>query len=445
MAYLDHAATTPMLPEAVAAMTQALSSVGNASSLHTSGRRARRLVEEAREDIAAALGARPSEVIFTAGGTESDNLAIKGIYWARRAADQRRSRILASSVEHHAVLDTVRWLAEHDGAEITWLEVDDFGRVHDDTLRAAIAGDPDSVALVTVMWANNEVGTVNPIRELAETCAEHGVPMHTDAVQAVGVLPVDFAASGVDALTLTGHKLGGPYGIGVLLLGRDVACVPTQHGGGQERDVRSGTLDVPAIVALATAVTAAVAAQPTAACAQAELRDELIAAVRRAIPDAVLNGDPGESTMEGGPSRLPGNAHFTFPGCEGDSLLMLLDAKGIECSTGSACTAGVAQPSHVLLAMGAEAAAARGSLRFALGHTSTAEDVAAVGSVVGSVVERARTAGLAGLRRAAREAGRTATGAPDAAEPGSPSNAGPGNGDSSSGEVSGPVSGQVEV
>ena len=377
MAYLDHAATTPMLPQAVAAMTEALSTLGNASSLHTSGRRARRAVEEAREDIADALGARPSEVIFTAGGTESDNLAVKGIYWARE-----RPRVLASTVEHHAVLDAVQWLGQD---AVGWLEVDSLGRVRPSVLEAAL---DDSVGLVTVMWANNEVGTINHIRELADIAAAHGVPLHTDAVQAVGSVPVNFAESGASALTLTGHKLGGPYGIGALLLKRDVKCTPLLHGGGQERDVHSGTLNVPAIIGLAAAVRASV--EDHSARVKA-LRDELIVAVRRAVPDAVLNGDPVD--------RLPGNAHFTFPGCEGDSLLMLLDAKGIECSTGSACTAGVAQPSHVLLAMGVEPAAARGSLRFSLGHTSTAEDVAALAEAIGPAVERARNAGIAGMRR----------------------------------------------
>ncbi|HEV7908065.1 MAG TPA: cysteine desulfurase family protein [Pseudonocardiaceae bacterium] len=391
MVYLDHAATTPMLPEAVAAMTEALSNTGNASSLHTSGRRARRAIEEAREDIAEVLGARPSEVIFTGGGTESDNLAVKGIYWARRQADPRRRRVLASAVEHHAVLDAVQWLVDHDDAEVTWLDTDRYGRVHPEALREALAA--DDIAVVTAMWANNEVGTVNPVRELAAVAAEQRVPFHTDAVQAVGAVPVDFAASGASALTLTGHKLGGPYGVGALLLGRDVPCTPLLHGGGQERDVRSGTLDVPAIVGMATAVRAAVVDQPRRAAELAALRDELIASVRRVVPDAIVNGDPDH--------RLPGNAHLTFPGCEGDSLLMLLDAKGIECSTGSACTAGVAQPSHVLLAMGVEPALARGSLRFSLGHTSTAQDVRELAEAIGPVVERARSAGLAGMRRSA--------------------------------------------
>jgi cysteine desulfurase len=397
MTYLDHAATTPMLPEAIVAMSEALSTVGNASSLHSSGRRARRMVEEGREVIAEAMGARPSEVIFTAGGTESDNLAVKGIFWARQAADPERHRIIASVVEHHAVLDAVQWLEGHAEAEVTWLDVDEYGRVLPETLRKAIEQDPADVALVTTMWANNEVGTINPMPELAEICAEHEIPLHTDAVQAVGGVPIDFAASGASALTLTGHKLGGPYGVGALLLARDTPCVPLLHGGGQERDVRSGTLDVPGIHAFATAVRTSVGEQRECAEVVTGLRDDLIEAIRREVPDAVLNGAPP------GPGRLPGNAHFTFPGCAGDSLLMLLDAKGIECSTGSACTAGVAQPSHVLLAMGADARSARCSLRFSLGHTSTQDDVDAVAREIGAVVARARQAGLTGMRKQNQE------------------------------------------
>jgi cysteine desulfurase len=301
--------------------------------------------------------------------------------------------VLVSAIEHHAVLESAEWLAEHEGAEVELLPVDGAGRVRPETLRSALARDPEQVALVSVMWANNEVGTVNPIRELAAVAHAHDVPMHSDAVQAVGILPVDFAASGVDALSLTGHKLGGPYGAGALLLGREVALTPLLHGGGQERDVRSGTLDTPAVLALATAVEIAVADAPRRATMLAGLRDDLVGKIVATVPDARLNGDPATATVDGGPSRLPGNAHLSFPGCEGDSLLMLLDAHGIECSTGSACTAGVAQPSHVLLAMGADEATARGSLRFSLGHTSTPDDVEAVAAVIGQVVDRARRAG----------------------------------------------------
>ncbi|MFJ2663960.1 cysteine desulfurase family protein [Nocardia fluminea] len=387
--YLDHAATTPMLPAAVEAMTAALGAVGNASSLHGSGRAARRSLEEARESIAADLGARPSEVIFTSGGTESDNLAIKGIFWGRRAADPRRTRIVTSAVEHHAVLDAVEWLEKHEGAQVSWLPVDAQGVVAPQVLREVLAEHADEVALVSVMWANNEVGTIEPITELAAVAQEFDIPMHSDAIQAVTQIPVDFAASGLAALSVAGHKVGGPHGIGVLLLGRNVPCVPLVHGGGHERDLRSGTSDVAAAIGMAAALRDAVTGLPARAARLRALRDELIDGVRAAVPDAVLNG-PAD--------RLPGNAHFTFPGCEGDSLLMLLDAAGVECSTGSACNAGVASPSHVLIAMGVQPWQARSSLRFTLGHTSTRADVETLLTVLPQVIDRARAAGLAGAR-----------------------------------------------
>ncbi|CAL2070035.1 cysteine desulfurase [Streptomyces sp. TR1341] len=388
MAYLDHAATTPMLPEAAEALTAQLSSTGNASSLHASGRRARRTVEESRETLADALGARPSEVVFTSGGTEADNLAVKGLYWSRRAADPARTRVLSSPVEHHAVLDAVHWLGEHEGATVEYLPVDAHGRVHPDALREAIARAPEDVALATVMWANNEIGTIMPIRELADVAAEFGVPLHADAVQAFGQVPVDFGASGLAAMTVSGHKIGGPYGIGALLLGREHTPVPVLHGGGQERHVRSGTLDVPAIASFAVAGRLAAERRGAFEREVGALRDRLADAVLAAVPDAILGGDPAPG------GRLPANAHFTFPGCEGDSLLLLLDAQGIECSTGSACTAGVAQPSHVLLAAGVDPDLARGTLRFSLGHTSTQADVDEVAGAIGPAVERARAAGL---------------------------------------------------
>jgi cysteine desulfurase len=385
-AYLDHAATTPMLPAALAAMTEELAQLGNPSSLHSAGRRARRVVEESRELIAEAYGARPSEVVFTSGGTEADNLAVKGLYWASTAADPRRRRVLATATEHHAVLDSVRWLAEHEGAEADWLAVDKAGLLSPAAMAAVVERDPASVGVISVMWVNNEVGTVQPIAQLASIAAEHQIPFHSDAVQAAGQLPVSLAATGATALTITAHKIGGPVGIGALLLAKGCQPVPVLHGGGQERDVRSGTLDVPAIRAFAAAVQIATDRRADEAKRLAALRDDLIAQVKAAVPDAVLNGAPP------GPGRLPGNAHFSFPGCEGDALLMLLDARGIACSTGSACTAGVAQPSHVLLAMGADDARARGSLRFSLGHSSEQSDVDALGAVIGEVVERARRA-----------------------------------------------------
>jgi cysteine desulfurase len=392
--YLDHAAATPMLPAAIEAMTAELDSVGNPSSLHAAGRRARRVVEESRETLARALGARPGEIIFTAGGTESDNLAVKGMYWARRAADPRRCRILASAVEHHAVVDSLLWLAEHEGALISWMPVDGTGRVEPAGLQDALAAYGEDVALVSAQWANNEIGTVQPVAELAEIAHSFGVPLHTDAVQAVGMLPLDFTGSGVDAMTVTGHKLGGPVGVGALLLARGVDCVPLLHGGGQERDVRSGTLDVAGIVGFAVAAEYAVKEQPERAERLGQLRDDLVRRLLEVVPDALLNGDPTLSLSR----RLPGNAHFSFPGCEGDSLLLLLDARGIECSTGSACSAGVARPSHVLLAAGAGEERARSSLRFSLGHPSVRADVDALIEAIGPVVARARRAGVAGRR-----------------------------------------------
>ncbi len=384
--YLDHAATTPMLPEALEAMTEELGQLGNPSSLHNAGRRARRVVEESREQIAAAYGARPSEVVFTSGGTEADNLAVKGLYWARRAADPRREQVLTTAIEHHAVLDCVGWLHDHQAASVGWVPLDETGLARPAALREAIEADPGVIALISVMWANNEVGTIQPVGELAAVAREYQIPFHSDAVQAAGQLPVSLAQTGAAALTITAHKLGGPVGVGALLLTRGTDLVPVLHGGGQERDVRSGTLDAPAIRAFAVAVQIATERRAEEAKRLAALRDDLIAQVLAAVPDAVLNG------ARPGPGRLPGNAHFSFPGCEGDALLMLLDAKGIACSTGSACTAGVAQPSHVLLAMGADEARARGSLRFSLGHSSSQTDVDALGAVIGEAVERARRA-----------------------------------------------------
>lgn len=384
--YLDHAATTPMVPAAVEAMVDIMGRVGNASSVHGAGRAARRRIEEARESIARDLGARPSEVIFTAGGTESLNLALKGIYWARRDADPRRRRIVASSVEHHAVLDSVEWLVEHEGAEVTWLPVDASGVVSTEALADELAVRGDEIALVSIMWANNEVGSIMPIVELAELVHAHGIPFHTDAVQAVGALPVDFGSGAISAMSLTAHKFGGPTGVGALLLRRDIGCVPLQHGGGQERDVRSGTLDVAGAVSMAAALRYTVDHRVEAAAELSRLRDALIAGITAIAPDATINGPIGH--------RLPTNVHVSFPGCEGDSLLMLLDAAGVEVSTGSACTSGVATASHVLSAMGIDRAAARGSLRFSLGHTSTDADIAGALAALPGVLERARAAGL---------------------------------------------------
>jgi cysteine desulfurase len=384
MPYLDHAATTPVRPEVIAAVAEAMTGVGNPSSLHAAGRAARRRIEESREAIAAAVGARPSEIILTSGGTESDNLAIKGIFWARRSADPQRIRIIASAVEHHAVIDAVQWLVAHEGALVTWLPVDQFGLVSPQALSSALLEHGPQVALVTVMWANNEVGTVQPIAALAAIAAEYGVPLHTDAVQALGAVPVDFAGSGASAMSISAHKLGGPAGNGALVLRRDVDCAALLHGGGQERDVRSGTPATPGVVGMALAVTLAVRQQPVLAVRLAGLRDRLMRGILSTIEDTHVNGHPDD--------RLPGVAHVSFEGCEGDSLLMLLDARGVECSTGSACSAGVARPSHVLLAMGIGERAARGSLRFSLGSASTEADVDEALAALPAVVDRARRA-----------------------------------------------------
>lgn len=385
MTYLDHAATTRVLPQVIQRMSEVMAQTGNASSLHKSGREARKTVEIAREQVADALHCLPSEVIFTAGGTESDNLAVKGLYWLRHNSDPRRTRILTSAIEHHAVLDPLVWLDESEGAEVEWIEVDSLGCINLEALKASIEKDPESVALVSVMWANNEVGTIQPIHEIVEIAHQYSIPVHSDAVQVVGWLPIDFAASGIDALTLSGHKIGGPMGVGALLLRREFKPVPVLHGGGQEREVRSGTLATHLIAGLGIAVEDAVAHQAERAERITALRNSLIERVLANVPAAHLNGDLV--------NRLPGNAHFSFEGCEGDALLMLLDAAGVESSTGSACTAGIPQPSHVLLAMGVPVSTAVGSLRFSLGSSSVEADVDALIDVLPGVVERAQRAG----------------------------------------------------
>lgn len=391
--YLDHAATTPISAPALAALTSVITRSGNPSSLHGSGRRARATVEAARETIAAAAGAHPTEVIFTSGGTEADNLAVKGLFWSRRDAEPARTRILVSSVEHAAVQDTVEWLEKHEGAEAVWLPVHPDGTLDLAALEKELAdGGADSVALLSCMWANNEVGTIQPIAEVVALAGRHGIPVHSDAVQAFGSIPVDFRESGLAAMSISGHKIGGPVGVGALLLGRAVKLTPVQHGGGQERTVRSGTLDTAGIAAFAAAAADVTGNLAAESARIAGLRDDVIAAVRRLVPEAVLRGaDPAVNPA----GRLPGNAHFTFPSCEGDSLLFLLDMAGIESSTGSACTAGVPRPSHVLLAMGLDEDTARGAQRFSLGHTSTPEDVDAFAAALPDAHARAKTAGMA--------------------------------------------------
>ncbi|MFC5380487.1 cysteine desulfurase family protein [Aquipuribacter nitratireducens] len=387
-AYLDHAATTPVRDTALAAWRDAALAGGNPSSLHGPGRRARRAVEDAREQVAAALGVGAAEVVLTAGGTEADNLGVKGLWGARTAADPRRRVVLASPVEHHAVLDCVTWLADARGAEVVWLPVDADGRVDVAGTAALLERDGDRAALLTCMWANNEVGTIQPLAEVVALAHEHEVPVHADAVQAVGWLPEAVGAIGADTVAVSGHKLGAPTGSGALVVRRGTALEPVLHGGGQERGVRSGTVDAPAAAALAVALREAVAEQPDQAPRVAALRDRLAAGLLATDPTAVVQGaDPASG------GRLPTNLHVTFPGCEGDSLLYLFDAAGVAVSTGSACRAGVPEPSHVLHAMGVAPLLARGALRFSLGRTSTDADVDRVLEVLPAVLERARAAG----------------------------------------------------
>ena len=394
-AYLDHAATTPLRPQARAALIAELDASGNASSLHSSGRRARRVVEESRESIAADLGARPSEVVFTSGGTEADNLAVKGTYWARRDADPSRTAVLTSTVEHHAVLDPAIWLARSQGARLIELPVGPEGRVDPDIVAETLQDCAASVAVVSVMWANNETGVIQPIDQIARVCEQYNVTLHTDAVQAVGWLPALGDQRGRPTqFSVSAHKFGGPIGVGALVT-RDPNIVPLLHGGGQENDVRSGTLATAQIAAMAAALHAAVVEREEAVNRVAALRDALIRGVLEIVPDATVNGGVA------GP-RLPNIAAMAFPGCQADALLMLLDAAGVECSAGSACTAGVSRPSHVLQAMGISPELANGSLRFSLGWNSTVGDVDQLMAALPDAITRARRATVGATARGPR-------------------------------------------
>lgn len=388
--YLDHAASTPVRPEARVALVAALDEVGSPSSLHAPGRAARRRLEESRESLAAALGADPREVIVLSGGTEADNLAVKGMFWARRAVDPRRRRVLVSAVEHPAVLDAARWLGRHEGAVVVEMPVDGEGRLDLGVFEGELVAHADEIALVSVMWANNEVGTIQPVADVVALAEPHGIPVHADAVQAIGQVPVDFRASGLAALTVSGHKVGAPVGVGALLALREVGLTPVLHGGGQERSVRSGTVSGVLASALAAAVVEAVVEQSGGAGRLSALRDRLAAGILAGVEGARLRGAPL------GPGRLPGNAHVTIEGAPAEAVLFGLDSAGIAASSGSACRAGVEQPSHVLLAMGASEAEARSALRLTLGHTSGDEDVDAVLEVLPDVVARARAAVRAG-------------------------------------------------
>lgn len=388
--YFDHAATSPLRAEVKAALVEAMDLVGNPSSIHSAGQQARELLEAGRERVAASLGADPMEVVLTGGGTEAVNFGIKGLYWARASAQRRR--ILATRAEHHATLDSLDWLARHEGAVIDWVPVDELGRIRLEALAARIEDDPGSVALITALWANNEVGTLQPVPELSALAAVHGIPLHLDAVAAYGSVPVDAHATGAAAISVSAHKVGGPVGVGALVLARDAVAEALLHGGEQQR-ARSGTMD--AVGAHAFGAAAELVGQSLAAPGASQrdevrvLRDRLIARIHAAVPDAVLRGDPHPE------GRLPGNAHFTFPGCEGDSLLYLLDMAGFSVSTGSACQAGVPEVSHVLRAMGVDEGTARGALRFTLGPGVDAPQVDALVAALPDAVARARVAGLA--------------------------------------------------
>jgi cysteine desulfurase len=377
--YLDHAATTPMFDVAIDAMNTSLRKLGNPSSLHTEGRSTRKDVEDAREKIARAVGCLASEVIFTGSGTEADNAAIKGLFW-----NSPKKVIVVSSIEHHAVLDPAHWLVEHEGAELIEIPVNAEGVIDLDFLRKVIAGRGSEIALISVMHSNNETGVIQPIGEVVKIAGD--IPLHTDAVQSFTKVPLSFKDLGLFAMTISGHKVGGPLGIGALILRRAVEIPALLHGGGQERDIRSGTLNAPSIVAFA----AAVEANLYDATKIAQMRDAFEAGVVALRPDAVINGHSAP--------RLPGISNITFPGTQSDSLLLLMDSEKVSCSTGAACTAGVHRPSHVLMAMGLTDVVSQSSLRFSFGTTNSSSDVEYALSVLPIVIERGLAANAVGKK-----------------------------------------------
>lgn len=384
--YLDHAATTPMVAEAISALVDQSAKLGNPSSLHTSGREVRKDVEEAREAIAKFAECAPSEIIFTGSGTEANNAAIKGLFWSARESNPKRKVIVTSPFEHHAVMDPIDWLAVHEGAEVVHVGVSSDGVVDLDDVKRIIEARADEIALISIMHSNNEIGTVQPISEIVQIASEKQIAVHSDAVQSFGKVEFSFKNLGLTAATLSAHKIGGPLGIGILILKRGLEITPVLHGGGQERDIRSGTLNAPAIVSFAAAVKKVHSEFLERNNRVRLLKESLKATLNEKVSDIRFNGRSENS--------LPGILNVTFPGAPGDALLLLLDAENISTSTGSACSAGVAQPSHVLLSLGLSERDAKSSLRFSLGHTSTDSDVAYLGSVIGKVVERARAAGL---------------------------------------------------
>ena len=373
--YVDHAATTPLSPAAFKAITDQLQELGNPSSLHTHGRATRKSLEDARESIAREVGALPSEVIFTASGTEANNIALKGLWWSGKA--KGKSVVVISAIEHHAILDPAHWLETHEGAEVVVVPVDVHGVIELEFLRNLVATRGDQIAVISIMHSNNETGVLQPIEEVVSIAGS--IPVHTDAVQSFKKVPLSYKDLGVTALTLSAHKVGGPLGIGALILRRAYEIPALLHGGGQEREIRSGTLNAPSIVAFCAAAT-----ESYPAAAVTTLRDNFIKALSAAIPDAYING--------GSSQRLPGIVNVTFPGTQSDTLLLLLDNAHVSASTGSACSAGVHETSHVLLAMGHTETTAQSSLRFSFGAASTQADVEFVMSVLPDVIARGRAA-----------------------------------------------------
>lgn len=387
--YFDNAATTPISEVALQAFIEQARQVGNPSSLHTYGRNARKELEEAREKLAELVGAHSTEVIFTGSGTESNNLALKGIYWQRNTEDAARKVIVISSFEHHAVLDPAQWLKEFAGAEVVQIPVTNEGFIDLTVYEEVLNNRKDEIALVSVMHSNNEVGTIQPIAKIAEIANQFDIPVHTDAVQSFGKVPLDFKALKIFAMTISAHKIGGPVGVGALILKKGVDITPILHGGGQERDIRSGTLNAAGIVGFVAAAQSAIRDMNANAQKVSSLRDKLISAIKDQIPDAVINGIDTSSNND---KCLPGIANISFPNTESDSLLVLFDAEGIACSTGSACSAGVQEASHVLLAMGRSERQARSSLRFSLGTANTEADIEYLRTCIKRVIERARAA-----------------------------------------------------
>jgi cysteine desulfurase len=383
--YFDNAATTPIAEVALQAFIEQSRHIGNASSLHTYGRDVRKAVEEARERIAGLIDAHASEIIFTGSGTEANNLALKGAYWHRNKDGIARNLIVISAFEHHAVLDPARWLEDFEGAEVVLVPVSKEGYVDIQSLARIISERHDEIALISVMHSNNEVGTVQPLLAIVKLADQFEIPVHSDAVQSLGKIPLSFKNLGLFAMTISAHKIGGPIGIGALVLRKGVDITPILHGGGQEREIRSGTLNSAGIVAFAAAVQSALRDLDSNREKIGTLRKKLITALQREVPDATLNG-----VLDG--ETLPGIANISFPRTESDSLLLLFDAEGIACSTGSACSAGVQEASHVLLAMGLSEKEARSSLRFSLGTSNTDTDIEYLQTCIKRVIDRARAA-----------------------------------------------------